>query len=89
MTFHTYLAYLVSTAKNKPLAFIPANKWIIPRIEKSEDKEIKNLKAMKRARKLNNFAKVVFAILILLFNLVFWTIAIREYNKPADEYIKN
>ena len=89
MTFHTYLAYLVSTAKNKPLAFIPANKWIIPRIEKSEDKEIKNSKAMKRARKLNNFAKIVFAILILLFNLVFWTIAVREYNKPADEYIKN
>ena len=89
MTFHTYLAYLVSTAKNKPLAFVPTNKWITPRIEKSEDEEIKNSKAMKRARKLNNFAKIVFAILILLFNLVFWTIAIREYNKPADEYIKN
>ena len=89
MTFHTYLAYLVSTAKNKPLAFVHANKWITPRIEKSEDEEIKNSKAMKRARKLNNFAKIVFAILILLFNLVFWTIAIREYNKPADEYIKN
>ena len=89
MTFHTYLAYLVSTAKNKPLAFVSANKWITPKIEKSEDDEIKNSKAMKRARKLNNFAKIVFAILILLFNLVFWTIAIREYNKPADEYIKN
>ena len=89
MTFHTYLAYLVSTAKNKPLAFVPGNRWITPRIEKSEDEEIKNSKAMKRARKLNNFAKIVFAILILLFNLVFWTIAIREYNKPADEYIKN
>ena len=89
MTFHTYLAYLVSTAKNKHLAFVPTNKWITPRIEKSEDEEIKNSKAMKRARKLNNFAKIVFAILILLFNLVFWTIAIREYNKPADEYIKN
>ena len=89
MTFHTYLAYLVSTAKNKPLAFVPANKWIPPRNEKSEDEQIKNFKAMKSARKLNNFAKIVFAILILLFNLVFWTIAIREYNKPADEYIKN
>ena len=89
MAFHTYLAYVVSSAKNKPLTIMPGNKWIAPRTETSGEDEMKNSKAMQRARKLNNFARILFAILILLFNLFFWTVAIREYIKPAEEYITN
>ena len=50
--------------------------------EKQDKKE--NLKV---AAKLNNWAKVVFAIVIVLFNVIFWTVAFREYVKPSREYL--
>ena len=89
MAFHTYLAHVVSMAKNKPKKIIHEGKWFSSEDNLYEDQDRKDTNALKSARKLNNIAKVVFAILIVFFNLVFWTIALREHNRPANDYIKD
>ena len=46
-------------------------------------------KSMKNMRRLNSAGKALFAIALVAFNAVFWLIAIREYLKPAEAYLKN
>ena len=41
------------------------------------------------AKRMNNIGKIVYAVLYLIFNIVFWVIAISEYVRPAEEYINN
>ena len=41
------------------------------------------------ARRWNHLGKVIYVVLYLIFNLVFWTSAIAEYMRPADEYINS
>ena len=43
---------------------------------------------MNHARFMNTIAKVVFIILLVIFNVVFWTIAFMEHSRPAEYYIK-
>ena len=83
MAFHTYLAHVVAKAKeNNPMLNGNGAKVFHSMDEKQDKKE--NLKV---AAKLNNWAKVVFAIVIVLFNVIFWTVAFREYVKPSREYL--
>lgn len=35
----------------------------------------------------NGFAKVVYIVVVILFNIVFWTVAITEFVVPAEEYL--
>ncbi len=42
---------------------------------------------MVTAHRLNTFGKVAYLGLVFVFNLVFWTIAIVEYVRPAEEYL--
>ena len=39
------------------------------------------------ARRWNYLGKIVYLVLYLMFNLVFWCIALTEYVRPAEEYI--
>ena len=84
MAFHTYLAHVVAKAKeNNPSMLNGNGAKVFHRMDEKQDKK-ENLKV---AAKLNNWAKVVFAIVIVLFNVIFWTVAFREYVKPSREYL--
>ena len=53
--------------------------------EKPESEHYK--KYMKRAKLMNNLAKVAFIGFLVIFNIIFWIVAINEYVKPAEDYI--
>ena len=39
------------------------------------------------ARKWNHLGKIVYVVIYVVFNIVFWITAITEYLRPAEEYI--
>ena len=42
---------------------------------------------MDKAKKINFYAKVTFVVAVILFNIVFWSVAISEYVIPAENYL--
>ena len=72
----------VITRKNedKIQAFMPPSP-IIPINSNKEESPIE------RAKKINNFGKIIFVFITVLFNFIFWTIAIYEFSKPAEDYL--
>ena len=44
---------------------------------------------LKRVKRLNLCGKIVFAIVGIIFNFIFWTVAFIEYFRPAEKYITN
>ena len=88
--FHTYLAHVISKAKDEPMMSIMSGSRIFGRKitpENSKEETDDNANLLKHARRLNLIAKIGFAVFMIIFNLVFWSIAITEYLRPADEYI--
>ena len=88
MAFHTYLAHVVEKAKGQTLTMqniLSGSNWLSRRNEYT--KELLNEKAMKSAKRLNATGRTIFAILMIAFNAVFWTVAIKEYIRPAEDYI--
>lgn len=43
---------------------------------------------LKRAAGVNRAGKVILLLIVVIFNLVFWTIAINEYITPAETYLE-
>lgn len=41
------------------------------------------------ARRVNDIGKVIYVVLYVMFNIVFWAVAITEYIRPAEEYIND
>ena len=86
MAFHTYLAHVLAKSKGEQLSLqnmISSSKMFYPRQETSK----KMTKPLKSAQKLNSVGKMVFAVLMIAFNAIFWTVALREYFKPAKDYL--
>jgi hypothetical protein len=42
---------------------------------------------MINAKRINTAGKIIFILICVFFNLVFWVLAINEYKRPAEEYI--
>ena len=42
---------------------------------------------LKRVKRLNLCGKIVFAIVGIMFNGIFWAVAFTEYFRPAEKYI--
>ena len=40
-----------------------------------------------RAVKINRVGKFMFFSVVLIFNVIFWIVAMQEYNRPAEEYL--
>ena len=94
MVFHTYLAYEVSKSK-KEIASHFGNSILFHKrkspmnpITDDNDKEIMNSQ-MIQAKRFNTIAKIAFPIFGILANIAFWYVAITEYLRPANEYIKS
>ena len=86
LAFHTYLAYIVSNAKMEPLFETQIKVQPINDNEKKEEKFIEN-KLMKQARQMNTIGKVAFAVIMVIFNIIFWAVAFAERMRPAEDYI--
>ena len=79
MGFHTYLAKICSEIDGN------VNKiFSKPTTATTTAKRIRS--SVFRPVKINNMAKVFFFLLILAFKSVFWTVALKEYFKTAEEY---
>ena len=62
---------------------------IQPCDDKGQTKLKEKQNQMDHARFMNTIAKVVFIILLVIFNVVFWTIAYLEHIRTVEFYINN
>ena len=92
MAFHTYLAHLVSKSKKKQLALLSSSKMFQSRNGSLKSPAVKESdldpeEYLKIAHRANTLAKIVFAVLIITFNIVFWYIAITEQMKKPESFL--
>ena len=96
MAFHTYLAHVVARAQDQPMSFFAGSSILkrvrsispgkrLPSYDNQDAKEDDDMRLM-HARRLNRFGKISFAALGILFNIIFWSVALAEYVRPAEEY---
>ena len=88
MAYHTYLAHVVAKSKGEQLSLqnmLSRKKMFYPRNESA--KELNEAKSLKSAKRLNSAGIIVFAILMIAFNAIFRTTAIREYVRGAEDYL--
>ena len=86
MIFHTYLAHLVSTSRKEILSST-GSKMVQIRRGSENYNELDYEERLEIARKRNNVAKIVFAGIIVVFNGIFWSIALTEKMKTYDSYL--
>lgn len=65
-------------AKTEMTNYDPSNAWSNPEGD-----------ILAAARRWNHIGKIVYVVLYILFNIVFWATAISEYVRPAEQYINN
>ena len=92
MVIHTFLAYEVSKSKAE-VESVLANSTLFHKRKslmypKTEEDDKVNVNLV-RAKRFNTMAKIGFPIFGILSNIAFWNVAITEYLRPADEYIKS
>ena len=87
--FHTYLAHVISKAKDEPTSIMSGSKIFGRKItpENSKEETDNGTNLLKYDRCLNFIAKIGFADFMIIFNSVFLSIAITKYLRPANEYI--
>ena len=71
---------VITRKDDKIDTFLPPQ--IIPINQKKQ-----NESNLEFAKKVNNFGKIIFVLISILFNLVFWSVAIFEFSKPAKAYL--
>ncbi len=84
MTFHTYLAAVKHHQQIRYLKQAKVCKVVNSQaVPKKED--YSNFKHLVR---LNRNAKIVIAGIVVIFNIIFWSIALREYTKPYEQLLE-
>eukprot|EP00094_Tigriopus_californicus_P006421 TCALIF_06184-PA protein Name:"Similar to GLRB Glycine receptor subunit beta (Homo sapiens)" AED:0.20 eAED:0.20 QI:0/1/0.66/1/1/1/6/0/430 len=92
MALHTYVAHCCFRAKNeKPIYF--NLKRVYPRSESRDDqtKKLPDLDGeedvLKHPKTVNRLGKLALLCVVLLFNGIFWTVALNEYLLSAEHYL--
>lgn len=92
MALHTYVAHCCFRAKNeKPVYF--NFKRVYPRSESKDDqtKKLPDLDGdediLKHPKQVNRLGKLALLCVVLLFNSIFWTVALNEYLLSAEYYL--
>ena len=97
MAFHTYIAHIVHQSSKS--SEVPPAKYsgecLVCNVKSVtvEQRQIKDFApdepryTLEWAKKLNAIGKVAFIVICFVFNFVFWSIAMIEYTRPAEEYI--
>ena len=85
LIFHTYLAYDVSEAKKES-----TNQSVKPFNNNSEDFDDEEFeKRMEFAKLKNIICVIIFLVILIAFNIVFWSLALVEHSKTAEEYLSS
>ena len=84
LIFHTYLAYDVSEAKKES-----TNQSVKPfsNDEDFDDEEFE--KRMEFAKLKNIICVIIFLVILIAFNVVFWSLALVEHSKSAEDYLSS
>ena len=89
--FHTYVASVINKSKREQ-PNVKSNTIKVGAInEDMNDNQFlsKHQQMIKHATWLNDIAKIVFIVSLIIFNLIFWTIALLELLKSSDEIISS
>ena len=85
---HDYLANVFSKVAHGPKRGITNVKPFDKHEEdKITDQKLFKDKIIKQAKFLNTLGNVTFIIFLVIFNCVFWTVALMEHFKPAEYYL--
>ena len=104
MVFHTLVARKVIMEKDTPMSMMSENSVMLkamawPVCNKLKKKVFppttpwmkqmkKENEELKGAKRLNRAGQVFFIIVVVLFLAGYWFIALKEYFKPAEEYLQ-
>jgi len=42
---------------------------------------------LQSAKRFNRFGKIVYVVCVVVFNVVFWSVALAEFYTPAEHYL--
>ena len=77
--FHTYLTHLLKKAKKENVTRIK------PFLENETEKKFASQQQLlNHASRLNMIAKIVFIVFLIMFNILFWIIALNEHFKSSE-----
>lgn len=85
MVLHTIIDNVYN--RKKPKAKKITNSAGIRTAFEDDKKTKKGVKNKEMANRCNTIVKYVMAIVIAVFNIVFWTVALMEYFTPPEEFI--
>ena len=78
--FHTYLTHLLKKSKKENVTKIK------PFLENDTEKKFASQQQLlKHAARMNMIAKIVFIVFLIIFNILFWIIALTEHFKSSEE----
>ena len=86
--FHTYLAYVMNKSKNQPITQDNIKK-VQPINDADNENQFISKQLLKHAEWLNMLAKIGFIVFLVIFNLIFWMIALFEHFKSSDAIISS
>ena len=74
--------------KNSPISLLGSSIFIRKtQVDAISNEEPDKDMLLKRVKRLNLCGKIVFAIVGIMFNGIFWAVAFTEYFRPAEKYI--
>ena len=85
--FHTYLAYLMDKAKNEQNADHNVTKVEPIDNEYKTENQLSSQQTIKHVIWMNKLGKIIFIIFLILFNILFWTVALIQHFKSSEEIL--
>ena len=87
--FHTYLAYLLNDSKNEPNIYNKVTKVEPIDNEYKNENHLKSQQLIKHVIWLNKLGQIIFIISLILFNILFWTVALIEHFKSSEDILEH
>ena len=87
--FHTYLAYLLNNSKNEQNFDNNVTKVEPIDNEYKNENHLKSQQLIKHVIWLNKLGRIIFIISLILFNILFWTVALIEHFRSSEGIIAN
>ena len=84
--FHTYLAYLINNQKNNQNNEVNVTK-VEPFNDNRNENHLTSQKLMNHVAWLNKLGNIIFITFLILFNILFWTVALIEHFKSSEDIL--
>ena len=88
--YHTFLAFLINKSKEEPNIEMSITK--VKPLEGDHDddeNQFASNQLLERASCMNMVGKIIFIIILILFNVVFWIVALTEHFKSSEDIISS